>query len=101
MQVHWDWAWTMQDIIIESCGTGVIIVGGVRLPQKYFLCSEHYRKHVLTATQCIGRWPLKYGARRWLAHSGRRDYRQHADRHHNLALSGQLNRVSFAKCWVL
>ena len=32
MQVHWDWAWTMQDVIIESCGTGVIIVGGVRVP---------------------------------------------------------------------
>lgn len=32
MQVRLDWAWTMQDIIIESCGTGVIVVGGVRLP---------------------------------------------------------------------
>lgn len=27
MQIHWDWAWTMQDIIIESCRQGVVIVG--------------------------------------------------------------------------
>lgn len=30
VQIHWDWAWTMQDYIIESCGTGLMIVGGVR-----------------------------------------------------------------------
>lgn len=29
LQIHWDWAWTMQDVVVESCGTGVIIVGGV------------------------------------------------------------------------
>ncbi|GME48353.1 hypothetical protein CDV56_101071 [Neofusicoccum parvum] len=28
LQVHWDWAWTMQDYIIESCVNGMIIVGG-------------------------------------------------------------------------
>ncbi|OOQ86762.1 hypothetical protein PEBR_19895 [Penicillium brasilianum] len=28
VQVHWDWAWTMQDVIIESCETGFVIVGG-------------------------------------------------------------------------
>ncbi|KAL2811038.1 pectate lyase superfamily protein-domain-containing protein [Aspergillus granulosus] len=28
VQIHWDWAWTMQDVVIESCGTGVVIVGG-------------------------------------------------------------------------
>ncbi|GIJ91455.1 hypothetical protein Asppvi_010421 [Aspergillus pseudoviridinutans] len=32
LQIHWDWAWTMQDIIIESCGTGIIIVGGAGGP---------------------------------------------------------------------
>ncbi|KAL6229265.1 hypothetical protein BDW75DRAFT_249917 [Aspergillus navahoensis] len=32
LQVHWDWAWTMQDIIIESCNTGIIIVGGAGGP---------------------------------------------------------------------
>ncbi|OOQ88034.1 LysM domain protein [Penicillium brasilianum] len=28
LQVHWDWAWTMQDLIIESCTQGIVIVGG-------------------------------------------------------------------------
>lgn len=28
-QVHWDWAWTMQDFVIESCNTGLTVVGGV------------------------------------------------------------------------
>jgi hypothetical protein len=30
LQVHWDWAWTMQDYVIESCANGLTIVGGVR-----------------------------------------------------------------------
>lgn len=29
LQIHWDWAWTMQDVVIESCGTGVVVTGGV------------------------------------------------------------------------
>ncbi|RHZ48193.1 uncharacterized protein CDV56_102104 [Aspergillus thermomutatus] len=28
LQVHWDWAWTMQDYVIESCTNGLVIVGG-------------------------------------------------------------------------
>ncbi|CAG8040084.1 unnamed protein product [Penicillium olsonii] len=28
VQVHWDWAWTMQDYVIESCTNGLTIVGG-------------------------------------------------------------------------
>jgi hypothetical protein len=32
LQVHWDWAWTMQDFVIESCGTGLLIIGGVSRP---------------------------------------------------------------------
>ncbi|KAL4756108.1 pectate lyase superfamily protein-domain-containing protein [Aspergillus foveolatus] len=28
LQVHWDWAWTMQDYVIESCINGLTIVGG-------------------------------------------------------------------------
>lgn len=32
LQIHWDWAWTMQDIIVESCSTGIIIVGGAGGP---------------------------------------------------------------------
>ncbi|KAL6234521.1 hypothetical protein BDW75DRAFT_241027 [Aspergillus navahoensis] len=32
LQIHWDWAWTMQDIVIESCNTGIIIVGGAGGP---------------------------------------------------------------------
>lgn len=36
LQVHWDWAWTMQDYIIESCVNGMIIVGGVS--HLYFRC---------------------------------------------------------------
>jgi hypothetical protein len=32
LQIHWDWAWTMQDIIIESCQTGITIVGGAGGP---------------------------------------------------------------------
>ncbi|CAG9998333.1 unnamed protein product [Clonostachys byssicola] len=32
VQVHWDWAWTMHDFVIESCGTGLVIVGGAGGP---------------------------------------------------------------------
>ncbi|KAJ5553987.1 hypothetical protein N7513_003946 [Penicillium frequentans] len=32
LQIHWDWAWTMQDVVIESCGTGIVIVGGAGGP---------------------------------------------------------------------
>ncbi|KAJ5387333.1 hypothetical protein N7509_009874 [Penicillium cosmopolitanum] len=32
MQIHWDWAWTMQDVVIESCGTGITITGGAGGP---------------------------------------------------------------------
>ncbi|CAG8407763.1 unnamed protein product [Penicillium salamii] len=28
VQVHWDWAWTMQDVVIESCGRGIVVTGG-------------------------------------------------------------------------
>ncbi|KAK7959253.1 pectin lyase-like protein [Apiospora aurea] len=33
VQVHWDWAWTMQDFVIESCQTGLMIVGGAEGPK--------------------------------------------------------------------
>jgi hypothetical protein len=29
LQIHWDWAWTMQDVIIESCQQGIVVTGGV------------------------------------------------------------------------
>ncbi|KAJ6007783.1 hypothetical protein N7540_011759 [Penicillium herquei] len=32
LQVHWDWAWTMQDYVIESCTNGLTIVGGAGGP---------------------------------------------------------------------
>ncbi|KAM5453040.1 hypothetical protein McanCB49686_004992 [Microsporum canis] len=32
LQVHWDWAWTMQDIIIESCKKGLVVIGGAGGP---------------------------------------------------------------------
>lgn len=32
VQVHWDWAWTMQDVVIESCGSGIVVTGGVSVP---------------------------------------------------------------------
>ncbi|KAL6229017.1 pectate lyase superfamily protein-domain-containing protein [Aspergillus navahoensis] len=32
LQIHWDWAWTMQDVVIESCTTGIIIVSGAGGP---------------------------------------------------------------------
>ncbi|KAF7180792.1 hypothetical protein CNMCM7691_010083 [Aspergillus felis] len=32
LQVHWDWAWTMQDYVIESCTNGLVIVGGAGGP---------------------------------------------------------------------
>ncbi|EAW15036.1 uncharacterized protein ACLA_004500 [Aspergillus clavatus NRRL 1] len=32
LQIHWDWAWTMQDVVIESCGSGIVIVGGAGGP---------------------------------------------------------------------
>ncbi|GAB1214598.1 hypothetical protein ATERTT37_003762 [Aspergillus terreus] len=28
LQVHWDWAWTMQDVVINNCTQGIVIVGG-------------------------------------------------------------------------
>ncbi|KAM6526030.1 hypothetical protein FSOLCH5_002161 [Fusarium solani] len=28
VQIHWDWAWTMQDFIIEGCGSGLVVTGG-------------------------------------------------------------------------
>ena len=32
MQLNWDWAWTMQDYIIQSCGIGFNISGGAGGP---------------------------------------------------------------------
>jgi hypothetical protein len=29
LQIHWDWAWTMQDVVITNCTNGIVIVGGV------------------------------------------------------------------------
>ncbi|CAG8390666.1 unnamed protein product [Penicillium salamii] len=31
LQVNWNWAWTMQDVVIESCGVGMVVTGGVSL----------------------------------------------------------------------
>ncbi|KAI9371139.1 pectin lyase-like protein [Aspergillus egyptiacus] len=28
LQIHWDWAWTMQDVVITNCVNGIVIVGG-------------------------------------------------------------------------
>ncbi|RAL06587.1 pectin lyase-like protein [Aspergillus homomorphus CBS 101889] len=33
IQVHWDWAWTMQDVFINNCTNGVVIVGGAGGPK--------------------------------------------------------------------
>jgi hypothetical protein len=42
VQVHWDWAWTMHDYVIESCGSGLVVVGGVSIfnpiPNSPWLC---------------------------------------------------------------
>ncbi|KAL4962958.1 pectin lyase-like protein [Aspergillus stella-maris] len=32
LQIHWDWAWTMQDVVVESCKTGIVITGGAGGP---------------------------------------------------------------------
>ncbi|KAH8698403.1 pectate lyase superfamily protein-domain-containing protein [Talaromyces proteolyticus] len=32
LQIHWDWVWTMQDVVIESCGTGLVVTGGAGGP---------------------------------------------------------------------
>ncbi|KAL2844510.1 pectate lyase superfamily protein-domain-containing protein [Aspergillus pseudoustus] len=32
LQIHWGWAWTMQDIVTDSCDTGIIIIGGAGGP---------------------------------------------------------------------
>ncbi|KAK2742694.1 hypothetical protein FQN57_005149 [Myotisia sp. PD_48] len=32
LQIHWDWAWTMHNLIIESCGQGIVVVGGAGGP---------------------------------------------------------------------
>jgi hypothetical protein len=29
MQLHWDWGWTMQNIIVTNCQIGITIIGGV------------------------------------------------------------------------
>ncbi|KAI2907774.1 CAZyme family GH55 [Aspergillus niger] len=31
--VHWDWAWTMQDVVVENCTNGIVIVGGAGGPK--------------------------------------------------------------------
>lgn len=28
IQIHWDWGWTMQNIVVDNCKTGLTIVGG-------------------------------------------------------------------------
>ena len=28
IQIHWDWGWTLQDIVVDNCDTGITIVGG-------------------------------------------------------------------------
>ncbi|KAE8163615.1 hypothetical protein BDV40DRAFT_262681 [Aspergillus tamarii] len=44
LQIHWDWAWTWQDVVIESCGTGIVVTGGVSAhkltPPKLFCVSN-------------------------------------------------------------
>lgn len=40
VQVHWDWAWTMHDYVIESCNTGLMIIGGVSLQFYFFLLDD-------------------------------------------------------------
>ncbi|KAL4861530.1 pectate lyase superfamily protein-domain-containing protein [Aspergillus spectabilis] len=32
LQIHWDWAWTMQDVVIKPCTTGITIIGGAGGP---------------------------------------------------------------------
>ncbi|EXL41482.1 hypothetical protein FOCG_16286 [Fusarium oxysporum f. sp. radicis-lycopersici 26381] len=32
IQIHWDWGWTMQNIVVDNCKTGVTIVGGAGGP---------------------------------------------------------------------
>ncbi|KAJ3466400.1 hypothetical protein MRS44_007058 [Fusarium solani] len=32
IQIHWDWGWTMQNIVVDNCKTGFIIVGGAGGP---------------------------------------------------------------------
>jgi hypothetical protein len=35
MQIHWDWGWSMQNVVIENCPTGIAIIsgaGGVSVP---------------------------------------------------------------------
>ena len=28
IQIHWDWGWTMQNIVVDNCKVGFTIVGG-------------------------------------------------------------------------
>ncbi|EXL67160.1 hypothetical protein FOPG_16704 [Fusarium oxysporum f. sp. conglutinans race 2 54008] len=32
IQIHWDWGWTMQNIVVDNCKTGLTIVGGAGGP---------------------------------------------------------------------
>jgi hypothetical protein len=66
IQLHWDWGWTMQNIVIENCGTGVTIVGGaggVSIPAP---CT--HQSWVLTMWVAVQYW-----AGRRLARSDRYD----------------------------
>lgn len=37
LQIHWDWAWTMQDVVITNCTNGIVIVGGVSFSLLHWL----------------------------------------------------------------
>lgn len=32
VQIHWDWGWKMQGLIIKSCETGIMVIGGAEGP---------------------------------------------------------------------
>ena len=70
VQIHWDWAWTMQDFVIESCGIGLNIVGGVSLRLMVQSCSHQRANGLLylprrTLTRrSAGWWTNEYRPRR-------------------------------------
>lgn len=66
LQIHWDWAWEMQDIVIVNCNTGIIITGGVS--RKIFPILNGI------LMKFIGRWAWKYWPGRWLLDFDRLSY---------------------------
>lgn len=55
LQVHWDWAWTMQDVVVENCTNGIVIVGGVCS----FFQTNYIQSNLTDASTCQSRLAVR------------------------------------------